>query len=125
MPRPRNPANEPHRTAQERYRDNLRIFRGTETDEAHAALAVALAIFRHQAEHAGSIKNVAKVDGLERLAARYLAADGKDFKHALRAVRLRTRRLDVDRMIQAVNSVSEGDGAGTPPAVLVPPLRFA
>ena len=124
MPRPRNPANEQHRTAQERYRDNLAIRRGAETDEAHAAIAVAVAIWRSEADRVGREKDLGKADAIERLAARHLAANGKDFRHALRAVRLRTRRQDVADLIGAVNGVSEDDYPSSATGALTPAIGF-
>lgn len=124
MPRPRNPVNEQHRTAQERYRDNLAIRRGTETDEAHAAIAVAVAIWRAEADRVGRQKDIGKADAIERLAARHLAANGKDFRHALRAVRLRTRRLDVADLIRDVNAVSEDDDPSSAVVALTPAIGF-
>lgn len=124
MPRPRNPANEQHRTAQERYRDNLAIRRGAETDEAHAAIAVAVAIWRAEAGRVGRDKDLGKADAIERLAARHLAANGKDFRQALRAVRLRTRRHHVADLIRSVNDVTENDDASSATVSLTPDVGF-
>ena len=104
MPRPRNPGNEMGRAAQERYRENLRIRGGAETDAVDSALSAALAVFRDVSIRSGQQKNLDRLEGIERMAANILVSRGGRMKEVLRAVRLRTRREDVKELLPLVGS---------------------
>lgn len=110
MPRERNPANEAGRAAQERYTANLAAIGGATTDKVDGALSAALAVFRHEAEERGQLKNIERIEGIERMAASILVSRGGKPAPVLRAVRLRTRRLDVETILPlVVHDLNEGD----------------
>lgn len=98
MPRPRNPANEAGRAAQERYTEKLAKIGGKPTDAVDAAISAAVAIYRAEAEERRQAKNLERLEGIERMAASILVSRGGKPTPVLRAVRLRTRRLDVDEL---------------------------
>ncbi|QIX22394.1 hypothetical protein FOB41_15190 [Agrobacterium pusense] len=103
MPRPRNPANEAGRAAQERYKAKLDATGGATTDAVDAAISAALALFRHEAETRGQSKNLERIEGIERMAASILVSRGGKPNPVLRAVHLRTRRLDVEELQRLAN----------------------
>ena len=110
MPRERNPANEAGRAAQERYTANLAAIGGATTDNVDGAISAALAVFRHEAEKRGQLKNVERIEGIERMAASILVSRGGKPAPVLRAVRLRTRRLDVESILPlVVQDLNDGD----------------
>lgn len=104
MPRKRNPSNEVGRSATERYRRGLAHFGGVETCAVDTAIAAAVAMFRNEAFKHGSAKNVERIEGLERLAIGLLVSRGKDLDRSTRAVYLRTRRSDIDRLVKAAST---------------------
>lgn len=110
MPRKRNPANEGGRSAQERYRNKLADIGGAETDAVDSAISAAVAVWRHEALSREQAKNVERVSGIETMAASILVSKGKDPALSLRAVRLRTQRLDVkDLLPLVVNRIVDSD----------------
>lgn len=104
MPRPKNPANEPGRARTERWRKRLHEAGGYETDAVDTALAAALSVYLREALLAGSEKNVSRVEALELMAAAYLVSDREDgdLEAALRRVRSRLRRQDIEEVAAAV-----------------------
>lgn len=104
MPRHRNPANEGARSAQERYRTKLAKNGGAETDAVDSAISAALAVWRHQVLKHEKVKSLERITGIEKMATSILVARGKDLKLALRAVRLRTQRLDVEELLPLVGN---------------------
>jgi hypothetical protein len=102
MPRPRNPANESGRAAQERYKAKLDATGGATTDAVDAAISAALALFQHEAVTRGQSKNLERIEGIERMAAAILVSKGGKPKPVLRAIHLRTRRLDVEELQRLV-----------------------
>lgn len=118
MPRQRNPANEVGRSAQERYRNRLAAVGGAETDAVDSAISAAVAVWRHEALIREQAKNVKRVSGIEKMAASILVSKGKDPSLSMRAVRLRTQRLDVEDILPLVgNRIEDGDrtsGSGLP-----------
>jgi len=123
VPRKRNPAKEVGRSATERYRRGLAEYKGVETCAVDTAIAAAVAVFRHEAIKHGSAKNVERIEGLERLAIGLLVFKGKDLDRATRAVYLRTRRSDVDRLIKAA-SIYAPQASDKNPDALSPLLPF-
>ena len=115
MPRERNPANEVGRSAQERYRERLAALGGAETDAVDSAISAALAVWRHEVIKREQSKNLERIAGIEKMATSILVSKGKDPKLALRAVRLRTQRLDVEELLPLVGvSIDDGDpGSGS------------
>ncbi len=107
MPRARNPENEAQRSAQERYRERLRVQQRPEADAVDTALAAAIAVYRHTAEQRGSEKNVRRSDGLEIMAINYLISRGYAPKMAERQVRRRVRRLEIEDIVPMVAGASQ------------------
>lgn len=106
MPRPRNPKNEPGRARTAKWREKLHVSGGYETDAVDSALAVAISVYLREALLAGSEKNVGRVEALVRMAASYLVSDRQDAdpEAALRRVRARLRRQDIEEVAMAVMS---------------------
>lgn len=114
MPRIANPGNEAGREKTARWRENNQTRRRPEVDAVDTALAVAVSVYRWEAEKARSEKAVTRVDALERMAVNYLIAKGYDAKEADRRVRRRVRRWDVEDLIPlAAGSMGGGNSAPT------------
>lgn len=114
MPRIANPGNEAGREKTARWRENNQARRRPEVDAVDTALAVAVSVYRWEAEKARSEKAVTRVDALERMAVNYLIAKGYDAKEADRRVRRRVRRWDVEDLIPlAAGSMGGGNSAPT------------
>jgi hypothetical protein len=97
MPRPRNPANESGRQAQERYRDRLADKGQPEVDAVDTAVAVALAVYASGARDLKSPKDIARAESIEAMAVNYLIHRGSSLQEATRKVIARVRRLDVEK----------------------------
>jgi|GEM_PF-2037161 len=123
MPRKRNLSNEVGRSATERYRKGLARSGGVETCAVDTAIAAAVAVFRNEALKYGSAKNIERIEGLERLAIGLLVSRGKDLDRSTRAVYLRTRRSEIDRLLKAASTYAPRVTDETPGA-LSPLLPF-
>lgn len=106
MPRVADPGNAAGREKTARWRENNQSKRRPEVDAVDTALAVAVSVYRWEAEKARSEKAVTRVDALERMAANYLTARGYDAKEADRRVRRRVRRWDVEDLIPLAGGTS-------------------
>ena len=111
MPRPRDPANEMRRSAQQRWRARIQAARRPEVDLVDTAVSAAVAVFSHAARLQGSDRDIAKADALERMAINYLAARGCDRSEATKMVIRRLHRHDIDDFVPLVNDQS---GRGCP-----------
>lgn len=121
MPRVADPGNEAGREKTARWRENNQARRRPEVDAVDTALAVAVSVYRWEAEKAKSEKAVTRVDALERMAANYLIARGYDAKEADRRVRRRVRRWDVEDLIPlAAGSTGGGNYAPTSDVSITP-----
>lgn len=110
MPRPRNPANESGRQAQERYRDRLAEKGRPEVDAVDTAVAVAVAVYARGARDIRSPKDIARAESIEAMAANYLTHRGSSLQEATRKVVARLRRLDVEKfrpLVKAPRSPSD------------------
>lgn len=131
MARARNPANENGRMRTEKWREGLQARGGWETFQVDTAIAGALSLYLREALIAESQKDLRRVDGLEYMAAVLLsAAKGKDdvpeddhgavdLETALKRVRGRLRRKDIESLFRIVNSKTKPEATGsrtsTPP----------
>lgn len=113
MPRIADPGNEAGREKTARWRENNQARRRPEVDAVDTALAVAVSVYRWEAEKARSEKAVTRVDALEQMATNYLIAKGYDKKEADRRVRRRVRRWDVEDLIPLAAG-SNGGGTSAP-----------
>ena len=109
MPRPRNPANEPGRMRTEKWRKRLHYVGGFETDAVDSAIAAAVTAYFYKCLMEERSVGQSRVDTLERMAAAYLVAQsegGADLELALKRVRSRVRREDVQEVAALVFSKS-------------------
>jgi hypothetical protein len=112
MPRPRDPANEVRRSAQERWRARTRAAGRPEVDLVDTAVSTAVTVFGHAARRQGTGRDIAKADALERMAINFLTARGCDRVEATRMVIRRLRREKIDDLVSFVNDQFE---AARPP----------
>lgn len=104
MPRPRDPANEVHRSAQQRWRDRIRTAGRPEVDLVDTAITVAAAIFTDTVKDKPETSAARqRADALQRLAVNYLVSRGKDRKEAFRMVYKRLHPMDIDRLVKLAN----------------------
>lgn len=108
MPRPIDPRNEAHRSAQQRWRARIRVAGRPEVDLVDTAVSAAVTVFAHAARLQGTGRDVAKADALERMAINYLTARGCDRLEAARMVIRRLRREKIDELVAFVNDQIEG-----------------
>jgi hypothetical protein len=106
MPRPRDPANEVHRSAQERWRDRIRTVGRPEVDLVDTAITVAAAIFTDTVKDKPKTSPARqRADALQRLAVNYLVSLGKNRDEAFRMVYKRLHPENVARLIELSDDV--------------------
>lgn len=103
MPRPIDPMNESHRSAQQRWRARIRAAGRPEVDLVDTAVSAAVAVFGHAARLQGTDRDVSKADALERMAINFLAARGCDREEATKMVIRRLRRESIHDLVFLVN----------------------
>ena len=101
MPRPRDAANEVHRSAQERWRERIRAAGRPEVDLVDSAISVAAAIFTHTVKDKPDTSPARqRADALQRLAVNYLVSLEKDRDEAFRMVYKRLHPENVARLTE-------------------------
>lgn len=105
MPRPRNPANEVNRSAQERWRARTRATGRPEVDAVDSAVTVAVAVFAEAVkETPPESASRKRATAIERMAVDYLVALGWDRDEAVRMVHKRLHRLDAKRLSDLITA---------------------
>ena len=114
MPRPKSIENAAGAEATARWRARKRAARRPEVDAVDAALAAALAVYRHVAVARHRDRDVERVTALEALAVQHLTSlrnpDGSaryDRDQAFRAVLRRVRRDDAGSLVSVTTRSAE------------------
>lgn len=104
MPRPRNPANEVQRSAQERWRERIRAAGRPEVDLVDSAITVAAAVFTNTVKDKPETSPARKrAEAIQRIAVKYLVSLGKDPTEAFRMVYKRLHPLNIDQLAKLVD----------------------
>jgi hypothetical protein len=103
LPRPRDPANEAQRSAQERWRARARKAGRPEVDAVDTAVSVAVAVFVDTVKDKPAVSTSRqRAEAIERMAVNYLGAIGWNRDEAFQMVRRRLHRSDAELLSKIV-----------------------